>query len=887
MATVRSSHTWIVPANDLPQSVAVADFNRDQKPDLVLVNAPADFGQGNISVLLGNGDGTFRNPVQYAAGVGTTSLTVADLDGDGNPDVVVANSDTAHVTTGALNVFIGKGDGTFRTATTYDFGRGAASVAVADLNGDGKVDLAVSTFDRTTIPGPATVSVFLGNGDGTFGAPNAFVTGAAGSIIAEDFDGDGQVDIAVASSVNNTVSLLLGAGDGTFRSQVDFGAGNSPRSLVAGDFNGDGHIDLITPNFNSDSAGLLLGNGDGTFQTRIDYAVSEQPVSMVVGDFNGDGKSDLASADTYGEGISLLLGNGDGSFQKSAPYPSDFLPVAVVAGDFNGDGKTDLATTNFDHNTVSVLLGNGDGTFQPHVDYAVIQFPRSLAIGDFNGDGKLDLVVVGDGLGGSGAVGILTNRGDGTFLPISNLGGSGLAVAVADFSGDSKDDLAIVDGSNINILLGNGNGTFQTAVSYSGGPTPGALAVGDLNGDGKADLVVVNGGNNQTISTLFGNGDGTFQAHVDYPTGLFPGHVAVGDFDGDGKTDIAVGDSTGLSVFTNKGDGTFEPRVEYATGAAPAAVAVGDFDLDGKLDVATTNLLSSPLAYVGAFSPGSVSVLLNGTGAIIAIRSSENPSAIGASITLTTTVSAAVPGALSPSGSVTVQEGSTTLGSAALIGSRAVFSVPALAPGIHSISAHYSGDQNFRPSTSVLHQAVAAPDFSLTSSAITPASVSAGQFATAIVTVTSLAGFSGSVSLSCSVSPSVANAPTCSLTPATVPSSGDISTTSTLNISTTAPAAALGRSEFLEPTRRIAALWLPFSGFLLAGLVLAINREKKQPWLTCLFACAFAGILALQVACGGSQNSPTGGTPRRNYVINIQGTSGTTQHTASVPLSVH
>ncbi len=236
MATVRSSHTWIVPANDLPQSVAVADFNRDQKPDLVLVNAPADFGQGNISVLLGNGDGTFRNPVQYAAGVGTTSLTVADLDGDGNPDVVVANSDTAHVTTGALNVFIGKGDGTFRTATTYDFGRGAASVAVADLNGDGKVDLAVSTFDRTTIPGPATVSVFLGNGDGTFGAPNAFVTGAAGSIIAEDFDGDGQVDIAVASSVNNTVSLLLGAGDGTFRSQVDFGAGNSPRSLVAGRF---------------------------------------------------------------------------------------------------------------------------------------------------------------------------------------------------------------------------------------------------------------------------------------------------------------------------------------------------------------------------------------------------------------------------------------------------------------------------------------------------------------------------------------------------------------------------------------------------------------------------------------------------------------------------
>jgi hypothetical protein len=268
-------------ANALPQSVAVADLNHDQKADLVLVNAPANSAQGNISVLIGNGDGTFHNPVQYAAAVGTTSLTVADLNSDGTPDIVVANSDTAHVTTGALNVFIGKGDGTFRAGTTYDIGLGASSVAVADLNDDGKLDLIVSTFARSTIPGPDSVTVLLGNGDGAFGQANTFSTDAGGSIIAADFDGDGQTDVAVASPSTNTLCLLLGAGDGTFRSQTAFGSGNSPGGLAAGDFNGDGHIDLVTPNLKSDSVGLLLGNGDGTFQTRIDYAVSEQPANLI------------------------------------------------------------------------------------------------------------------------------------------------------------------------------------------------------------------------------------------------------------------------------------------------------------------------------------------------------------------------------------------------------------------------------------------------------------------------------------------------------------------------------------------------------------------------------------------------------------------------------
>jgi hypothetical protein len=459
-------------------------------------------------------------------------------------------------------------------------------------------------------------------------------------------------------------------------------------------------------------------------------------------------------------------------------------------------------------------------------------------------------------------------------------------VVAADFTGDSIDDLAINIGSVVNILLG-----FQTFATYGNGAT--ALAAGDFNGDGKVDLVFVNGGNNQTISVLMGNGNGTFQAPVDYPTALFPGKVAVGDFSGDGKPDIAVTASNisvtppmGLSVFTNNGDGTFAPRIEYETGVDAVAVAVGDFDLDGKLDVVTSNLLTSPLSYVGAFLPGSVSVLLNGAGAIVTIHSSENPSAPGAPVTLTANVNARVPEALSPTGSVTLEDGSTTLGTASLIGGNAVFSLPSLTPGSHTISARYSGDQIFRPSTSVLYQAVVAPDFSLTSSAIAPSSLSGGQSATATVTITSLAGFSGPVSLSCSVAPSAAGAPICSLTPPVVQSAPGNSVTSTLKISTSSFQAKSGTGESPRPVRRGATLWLPLSGLLLASLVLTVGRGRKQAWLSCFFTCTLIGMLATQVACGGSQGSSSGGGTAKSYVITIQGQSASGQHSVSVPVIV-
>jgi hypothetical protein len=277
--------------------------------------------------------------------------------------------------------------------------------------------------------------------------------------------------------------------------------------------------------------------------------------------------------------VTVLLGNGDGTFQ--APINSDAgtdpsIKVAVMwvaAGDFNRDGKLDLVVANkgtlannFTDSSVLVLLGNGDGTFQAAVEYGPVVNPYCVAVGDFNGDGNLDLATANAGSFHDGAgVSVLLGNGDGTFQSavIYDAGVSCLWVAVGDFNGDGKPDLAVL-GENEEVLLGNGDGTFQTAIQFdAAGVTPNLVVVGDFNGDGKLDLAVANAANGDspsgTIAVLLGNGDGTLQTAVTYALGTNadPECVAVGDFNGDGKPDLAVADfpyelsSGGVAVLLN------------------------------------------------------------------------------------------------------------------------------------------------------------------------------------------------------------------------------------------------------------------------------------------------------------------------------------------------
>jgi hypothetical protein len=465
------------------------------------------------------------------------------------------------------------------------------------------------------------------------------------------------------------------------------------------------------------------------FPTYVDYTVGEAPYLIAVADFNGDGKADLAVAtDGYGHGgsgLSILLGNGDGTFQPAVTYAAADSLNSIAVGDFNGDGKPDVVVTSYVNLGVSVFLGNGDGTFQPPVTYPDINGPFSVAVGDFNGDGEPDLAV--SNYFGN-VVSVMLGNGDGTFQSAVNFaaGAAGYSVAVGDFNGDGKADLAVANGNsyNLSVLLGNGDGTFRPAVNYdSGSPGYGLIFVvtGDFNGDGKADLAATVG--DGTLAVFLGNGDGTFQAAVDFGGSVSGRALSVGDFNGDGKTDIATA-SPNVYIFLGNGDGTFQAASSWMAGVGSAyGVAVGDFRGNGAADFAVADSAAAKVSIMLSASP------LAGT--TTALTSSLNPSSYGQSVTLTATVS---PSSLA--GTVTFNDGSTSLGAAGLSEGVATLTLTTLSPGSHALTATYENDP---ASTSpVLTQIVR----NLTTTTLTSSAI--------------VASFGQSVTLTARVSPSQA-----------------------------------------------------------------------------------------------------------------------------------
>jgi len=380
---------------------------------------------------------TAEVPPTDTAANGTASVTVFNP----TPGGGVSNTTFFSVTLPTKTVVLG--------GTNYIVGENPDCGATGDFNGDGKLDLAIGNLSS------ATVSILLGNGDGTFGAKNDFVTGTdPRSIAVGDFNGDGKLDLVVANNVSGTVSILLGNGDGTFAPKMDFPVGVRPRSVVVGDFNGDGKLDLAVANHDSNTVSILLGNGDGTFAPKMDFHAGVTPFWITTADFNGDGKLDLAVANLGTNSISVLLGNGDGTFGPLRSVDVGPQPMSVATGDFNGDGKADLAVTNeavnTENQTVSILLGNGDGTFAPQMTFSTDSIALSIGAADFNGDGKTDLAVLNGG--------IMLGNGDGTFQPPSTMftgTGRKIFVTAGDFNGDGRLDIvdANIDHNMIVVYL--------------------------------------------------------------------------------------------------------------------------------------------------------------------------------------------------------------------------------------------------------------------------------------------------------------------------------------------------------------------------------------------------------------------------------------------------
>ena len=342
---------------------------------------------------------SFGPAINWPAGPSPRSVAVADFNEDGRLDLAVVNFNTD---LGTVSVLLGNGSGGFAAPVNFATGRTPVSVAVGDFNGDGRADLAVVNANSDT------VSVLLGDGTGNFGrVPDIRDDIGPNSVAVGDFNGDGRADLAVANFGSNTVSVLLGNGSGGFAAPVNLPAGDGPYSVAVGDFNGDGRADLTVANSSSNTVSVLLGDGTGNFGRVPDVTVNIDPLSVAVGDFNGDGRADLATANEFSDTVSVLIGNGSGGFAVPVSFATGDQPVSVAVEDFNGDGRADLAVANFGSNTVSVLLGNGSGGFAAPVNFAAgDDGSLSVAVGDFNGDGRADLAVANFG---SDTVSVLLN----------------------------------------------------------------------------------------------------------------------------------------------------------------------------------------------------------------------------------------------------------------------------------------------------------------------------------------------------------------------------------------------------------------------------------------------------------------------------------------------
>ena len=347
--TAYSVGTYVVPLG-----IALADVDGDNRPDIITANS----GANSVGVLLNTGNGTFQPIASYSTGSSSfpRGVALSDVNGDGKLDIITAN-----LLASSVAVLLGNGNGTFQAAVAYSTG-GLSSpyeVVSADVNGDGKPDIIAANSNT------ASVGVLLNNGNGTFLPVTTYSSGANTSpygVAIGDVNGDGLADIITANYFGDSAGVLLNDGYGSFQPVVLYstGSGGHPHRVSLADVNKDSKLDIITANFNNNSAGVLLGNGNGTFQPQATYPIgpNQYPYGAVAADIDGDTKPDLVAVNGTGNVAQVLLGTGSGTFQPFSSFAtgSNSTPVTVAVADLNGDGRPDIVTGNQSNNTVSVLL---------------------------------------------------------------------------------------------------------------------------------------------------------------------------------------------------------------------------------------------------------------------------------------------------------------------------------------------------------------------------------------------------------------------------------------------------------------------------------------------------------------------------------------------------
>jgi hypothetical protein len=868
--TFKAQPTQIVtlPSTEDPRagniSLNVADVNGDGIPDLLL-QRDADTGNTKyVDVLIGNSNGTYKQPgttpavtasVVYPSYFLTQDILHAvSLTGNSSKLDLVLNFGSFIV------VALSNGDGTFQAPKSVLETSFATQLLFADLNADGKQDLIATSQGISTI--------YLGNGDGTFAFPTSGLPSSENigtlqsnlnSVLA-DFDGDGKLDLA-SGTASGHISVAKGNGDGTFHGTPLLYSAKDPLiypdditvSAVA-DLNGDGLPDLLAYSFRRDN-GLITGiakpSGGFIYSTNVIKSsdFNDGFYSPTVADFNGDGKPDVAFP-TFKGGFDIFLSNGDGTF--TAPTASIPLnetlacPIAIsaISGDLNNDKKADLVVTYQGDKSCDggaaisagffVLLGNGDGTFQPATFTAVGTQLEATVLASFHGTGKPLDIVVADWQALSGTVLLLQGKGDGTFAPPVTISShTAVKLLTDDFNQDGVPDLTIVaedyEADGTYLLAGNGNGTFATPASLGAGELDYSATYADVNGDKIPDLI----GSSQSglLQVYLGTGKGAFAPPTSY-VASYANRLFPGKFLGDNAQTILATSGGGTALFMNQGGSTLS--------VTPSATTV---------DTGTAIILSAKLTATLSDQP-------------------------------------------TPTGTVTYYDGTTKLGSE-LVGTE--LSGVNLSTGTHSLTATYTGDTHFNPNTSLAVSVSVTtppppptPDFTFTSNAST-LQVTKGRSGTLTFTAATNSTLAGSVTFACSGLPSES---TCAFSPASLTLADSASASSTMTITTTPASSAVKKSASGSPS-------LPFGAVATASLILVcLPRKRLTRYLPVILlgVLAFGGLIAL-TGCGGGGTkvtTPTGpvdpGTPQGTSSVTVTATavagSTTVTHTSTIALTV-
>jgi FG-GAP-like repeat/Abnormal spindle-like microcephaly-assoc'd, ASPM-SPD-2-Hydin len=909
--------TATVPANDIAVATSAA----------VTVTNPAPGGGTSNVVYFAVSTPT---DLKFAASpssttlplnVSVTGVVAVDLTRNGNLDLAVAAREDDSFT----NMYdgwsvLGNGDGTFLSPTWSASGTGQFPV-VGDFNGDGLPDLAETRciIERPTTTISCELFVYLGNGDGTFSQSASIAPSnlSFGDPLVGDFNGDGKLDIAVATNTDNSGSqtgiiVFLGNGDGTFQSGLLSSISNMSSLNAAGDFDGDGTLDLIGTTATSTTAetNFFHGNGDGTFNAPLS-SIAQGAGQILAADLNGDGKLDLialqsqqnSGSTTYE--FTVMLGNGDGTFQTPVTYPigsisgSGTTISGILLDDFGSNGKLDVAY--LENMNMAIVPGNGDGTFDPSKTAIVPGTSLLVVEGDYNNDGKLDLAVVYPGFGsvtpptmsyllqdaplagvsptgltfapqplgttGSSQTITVTNNGVGS-LSISNIAITGANSGDFLQSSNCLGSIAVGASCQINVSFtptANGTRAASLAVTDDAPASPQTVA---LSGSGGLAAVQLSAPSIDFANEAVGN-TSPAQTVTVTNAGYSVTNIRSISVTGTNASDFSETNTCGSSLAAGANCSISVTFTPAAMGARSAAVNIAD---DAPASPQTIALTGNGSGIVGV-SPSTVTF------------SSQYVGTTGLPQSVTVTNNAATPltiskvstspadfGSVNACGSTLAPDASCAIG---------VFFDPTAA-GARTGTLTITDSATGSPQTVTLSGT--GEDFSMTSSSPS-ATVSPGQTANYTVAIAPGGGFNQTVSFSCAGPPAWS---TCSVSPHSLALSGSGSSSVTVSVATVASTAGLPQLYDLPPTSYWLAAW-SFATVLAVLLSIVFAYSRKRPLA---FACLLL-VMAILSSCGGGGGSDGGnhggtGTPAGTYTLTVTGTfnSGSTTLTHNTNLTL-